>query len=216
LRSPANIALGSALVLLVLVLVLLLLVLRTPGYYRDPAAVSDEELIRAGEGFVKKANDLVTHVVNREHFDVTITEEELNGYLAGFFRPRVREALSARLSEQFSVELPPGIGQPIVHLGRGEVVLMARYEGSRFRPVVSVAGVPELDGKGGIRFRPTRCWAGSLPVPMGWVPGLAGQEGRSISLAKEHIRLERIEVQEGTLRLVGRYEPSSARPPSAR
>jgi len=207
-----NLALGSALALLVLALVLLLLVVRTPGYYRDPAAVSDEECIRAGEGFVKKANDLVAHVVNRESFDVSITEEELNGYLAGFFRPRVREALSARLSEQFSVELPPGVGQPMVHLREGDVVVMARYEGSRFHPVFSLAGVPELDGEGGLHFRPTRCWAGSLPVPMGWIPDLAGQASRSISLGKEHIRLERIGVQEGTLRLVGSYEPSSGRP----
>lgn len=217
LRSPANIALGSVLVLLVLVLVLLLLVVRAPGYYRDPAGVSDDELIRAGEGFVKKANDLVAHVVNKERFDVTISEEELNGYLAGFFRPRVREALSARLSEQFSVELPSGTGEPMVHLGEGEVVVMARYEVLRLRPVVSVVGALELDDEGGLHFRPTRCWAGSLPVPTGWVPGLAGPAGRSISLAKEHTRLERIEVQEGTLRLVGRYEPSSGRAsPSAR
>jgi hypothetical protein len=205
------------LVLLVLVLLLLLLVVRTPGYYRDPAGVSDDELIRAGEGFVKKANDLLSHVVNKERFDVTITEEELNGYLAGFFRPRVREAFSARLSEQFSVELPPGTGEPTMHLGEGEVVVMARYEGSHLRPVVSVVGALELDGEGELRFRPRRCWAGSLPVPAGWAPGLAAQEGRSISLTKEHIRLESIEVQEGTLRLVGRYEPSSGRAsPSAR
>jgi hypothetical protein len=136
----------------------------------------------------------------------------LNGYLAGFFRPQVRKALSARLSEQFSVQLPPGFGQPMVHLVEGEVVLMVRYEGSRFRPVVSVAGVPELDDQGGIRFRPTRCWAGALPVPTGWVPGLAEEGNRSISLAKEHIQLERIEVQEGKLRLAGSYERSSGRP----
>jgi len=211
-----NLALGSALVLLLLAVLLLLLLEQAPKYYRDPATMTDEDFIRAGEGFVKKANDLVAHVVNQEHFDVTITEEELNGYLAGFFRPHVREALSARLSEQYAVELPPGLGQPVVHLGKGEVVLMVRYEGSRFRPVLSVAGVPELDGEGAIRFRPTRCWAGYLPVPKGWVPALA-QQDRSISLAKEHVRLERIEVQEGTLRLVGAYEPSSGRPsPSAR
>lgn len=216
LRSPANLALGSALALLVLALLLLLLLEQTPKYYRDPTGVSDEDCIRAGEGFVQKANDLVAHVVNQEHFDVTITEEGLNGYLAGFFRPRVREALSARLSERYTVELPPGLGQPVVHLGEGEVVLMVRYEGSRLRPVLSVAGVPELDGEGAVRFRPTRCWAGYLPVPKQWVPGLA-QENRSISLAKEHVRLERIEVHEGELRLVGAYEPSSGRPsPSAR
>jgi hypothetical protein len=217
LRSPANLALGSALTLLLLALLLLLLLERTPGSYRDLATMTDEELIRWGEGFVKKANDVVTHVVNQERFDVTITEEELNGYLAGFFRPGVREALPARLSEQYTVELPRGLGQPMVHLGEGEVVVMARYEGSRFRPVVSVAGVPELDGEGNIRFRPTRCRAGYLPLPTEWVPGLAEQEGRSISLAKEHIRLERVEVREGQLHLVGSYEPSSGRPsPPAR
>ena len=207
-RSPVNLALGGALALLVVLLVVLVLVRGTPAYYRDPDTISDEQLIEWGEGFVRKANDLLTHIVNKEQFDVTITEEELNGYLASFFRPRVRQALSGRLSEEYRLELPPGFRGPMVHLREGEVVLMARYEGSRLRPLVSVVGVPRLDDRGRAHFEVTRVRAGWLPVGAGWVPALKQLEGESISLREKHIRLERIEVHKGELRVVGGYESS--------
>lgn len=210
-RSPLNLALGGVLALLVALLVVLLLVRGTPGYYRDPDTISDEQLIQWGEGFVRKANDLLTHIVNKEEFDVTITEEELNGYLASFFRPQVRRALSGRLSEEYRLELPPGFRGLMVHLQEGEVVLMARYEGSRLRPLVSVVGVPGVDDEGRAHFEPTRVRAGWLPVGAGWVPALEQLENESISLRGKHIRLERIEVHEGELRVVGRYESSGAR-----
>ncbi len=210
-RSPLNLALGGALALLGAVLVVLLLVRGTPGYYRDPDTISDEQLIQWGEGFVRKANDLLTHIVNKEEFDVTITEEELNGYLASFFRPQVRRALSGRLSEEYRLELPPGFRGLMVHLREGEVVLMARYEGSRLRPLVSVVGVPGLDDEGRVHFEPPRVRAGWLPVGAGWVAALEQLENESISLSGKHIRLERIEVHEGELRVVGRYESSGDR-----
>jgi len=207
-RSPANLALGAGLGLLVVALVVILLIRSTPGYYRDPDTISDEQLIQWGEGFVGKANDLLTGVVNQKGFDVTVTEEEVNGYLAGFFRPEVRRALPARLSEEFRLELPPGFRGLMVHLGEGEVVLMARYEASRFRPVLSLAGRIYVDPQGKCRFEPLRARAGRAPVPGRWLPFVAELASKSVSLRKQHVRIERIEVHEGKLRVVGRYEPS--------
>lgn len=207
-RSPANLALGAVLAALVAALVVLLLVRATPGAYRDPAQVSDEQLIRWGEGFVHKLNTLLTQVVNRERFDVTFTEDELNGYLSSFFRPRVRRALSARLSDEYRLDLPAGFRGPVVHLREGEAVLMARYEGWRLRPVVSAVGVVELDSEGRMRLRLTRLRAGLLPLPVSWVSAAGGLERKSISLGKKHILLERVEIRPGKLRLVGRYADS--------
>jgi len=214
-RSPVNLMLGAVLAVLAVMLVLLFLVGRTPGHYRDPHTISDEQLIQWGEGFVQKANEVLNRVANKERFTVTITEEELNGFLASFFRPEVRRALSARFTGDVRLELPQGTSGLMVHLREGEVVLMARYEGSRFRPVVSVVGQLELGDGGGVRLRLTGVRAGWLPVPMSWVPAVEELRRQSVSLTEKHIGLERIEVREGRLELAGRYVPSGEGRPSS-
>jgi len=205
-RRPGNIALGAVLVALLLLLVLLFFVRRVPGYYRDPAGISDEQLIQWGEGFVGKANDFLNSVANGRRFSVTIEEDEINGYLAGFFRPEVRKGLSAKLSEDFQLDLPEELSGLMVHLVPGQVVLAARYEGSRLRPVLSLAGRIEVTETGGVAFRPEGMKAGLLPIPVGWAPHvdrLAGRQGR---LPGGRVRLERVTVREGEIEIAGHYE----------
>ena len=178
---------------------------KTPSDYRDPATVSDEQFIEWANNFADKVNKLKEQTQGGETFDITITEDEVNGVLASFSRPEVRQAVQAKLNLDTTLELSEEFSGLMMRFTEGKMTVMARYEGSKLRPVVSIIGRPVVHENGDMGFKPTGLRMGRMPVPADWVKSLKEMETMSLPVP-EGIRLDEITVRDGELQLVGRYE----------
>ena len=194
-------------VVLGFLLLVVVLVRGTPGDYVDPATISDEELIEWGSQFAEKVEDLLDKASEEDTFDVTITEDQVNGYLASFSRPEVRQAVQARLQLDTELEVSEQFSGLMVRFTEGEMTVMARYEGSNLKPVVSIIGEPLVRENGDLGFKPTGLRMGRMPVPADWAASLKEMEELSVPVSAE-VRLERITLLDGALQVVGKYRTS--------
>ncbi len=177
---------------------------QTPRDYRDPATVSDEQFIEWASDFADKVDELSERDPEQETFDITITEDEVNGVLASFSRPEVRQAVQAELNLDTTLELSEEFSGLMIRFTEGEMTVMARYEGSKLRPVVSIIGRPLVRENGEVGFKPTGLRMGRMPVPADWVKSLQEMEALSFSVPEE-IRLDEITARDGELQLGGKY-----------
>ena len=175
-----------------------------PSDYRDPDTISDEQFIEWANDFADKVNKLSERDPEKETFDITITEDEVNGVLASFSRPEVRQAVQAKLNLDTVLELSEEFSGLMIRFTEGEMTVMARYEGSKLRPVVSIIGRPLVHENGEVGFKPTGLRMGRMPVPADWVKSLQEMEALSFPVPEE-IRLEEITARDGELQLVGKY-----------
>lgn len=208
----------------------------TPAAYRrtapvgpDPAAVA-----RFNEGVVNKVGNVLLDKSGGTPLDLEITEEMINARMARFLAD---EAEAGR-------PVTPVLRDLRVGFEPGTVILATRLGSGATGVVVSQDLLLEPTPEGDLRVRPGATAVGLVPLPGGlmdyarravalalarreeadpddgtlalWRSILDGLDGKPVPLGRgrKAIRLERVEVERGVLRMTGRRAGPAA-PPAA-
>lgn len=157
-KTRRLIRLGSRIVLVVgpIVLVTLWLVFQhKPGWYRPPV-VTETMLQHARTTSAATADDVSKRIVDAESFQIVLTDEVVNEWLAALphLWPDARRSV------------PPEVSDLAVQFEDGQVRVGALYADDGWRAIVSIGLFPAVsrDGKT-LRVTLTGAKGGSLPVP---------------------------------------------------
>jgi hypothetical protein len=148
---------------------------QVPEFYLHAAEIPAEKAAQHGERLERAVLQLQNEVRRDDHFQMTFTADEINGWLAN------------DLLKKFPKLLPPEIHEPRVALEPGKILIGFRYEPG-VKTVVTVVLEPILDAESNqLAIRVRQMQAGSLSVPLG---ALIEQFVKRAQTAKIPIRWE--------------------------
>lgn len=128
---------------------------RAPAFYRQALAASPEALAENGQQFERTALELHNQLQLDGHWQVSITQDEINGWLA------------SDLPAKFPRVLPPGASEPRIAIDDGEFRLAVHYRSGGVDTVLSLAGEAYLTAQPNeLAVRLVKTRAGLLPVPL--------------------------------------------------
>ena len=188
-----------------------------PEFYQQALLFSPVEQRRFRDEFQQQVHELQTDVVKRQRFETTLTEEQINGWLA------------TTVTEEHAHKLPRGMSDPRVSLEDGKARIGCRYQKGRIDTVVWLTAEVRLIGQENlleIRLRGLK--AGNLPfsleqfqakitsafqrakMTVQWVEGTSDLKARVQlpnrfeGLEAKVVQFEKVQLQEGSLLLSGR------------
>jgi hypothetical protein len=128
---------------------------QSPKFYRQALAVSRETLAQDGQQFERTALDLHNQLQHDGRWQTSLTQDEINGWLA------------TDLPAKFPQLLPPGVSQPRVAIEDGVLRIAAHYERDGIDTVLSLSGEAYLTAQPNeLAVRLTAAQAGMLPLPL--------------------------------------------------
>lgn len=187
-----------------------------PDYYEESLLIPPEQLEEAGNEFEKQVFELHNQWQRSDHWNITFTDSQINGWLA------------VDLVEKFPDLLPDTVADPRVAIDEDSVRFACRYQYGRFNTVFNLAlKVYLTEEPNVVAIRLTSARAGLISMPMQEViDGITAgarrsglrirwtqQEGDPLALitlptrlvkgGSEHV-VELIELGEGYLTIGGR------------
>jgi hypothetical protein len=169
---------GLCVVILILVLLGLYLAVRhEPAFYHAALTSNRAALERASDRMLRKGAALQSLPARLGRWEIRITAEEINGWLA------------VDLPRNHPNALPPAIRDPRVVIHPDEITLACRYEQSGMKSVLSLTVHPYLGRDGAasdgaatnvIAVRILRARAGLLPLPLERVTNSLSQAARDM------------------------------------
>jgi len=148
--------LGCLVVLALLAILMLYLAIRqVPAFYRETLDIPREKLVKGSDRILRQAAALESAWNTDGRWEILITDEEINGWLA------------VDLEENHPDVLPPSIGDPRVAIDENEISIACRYDHDGMKSILSVALRPSISERNEIVLRIVRARAGLLPVPLG-------------------------------------------------
>lgn len=203
---------GLCVVIVVLVLVGLYLAVRhEPAFYRATLDINRAALEKGSDRMLRKATALQNALMRPGRWELRVTAEEINGWLA------------VDLPRNHPSALPPSLGDPRVAISPDEMILACRYDAGGVRSVLSLTVQPYLAQPNVVALRIVRARAGLLPMPLKTVlDGLSGAahamqsrltwadaDGMPVALlsmpddmdADRTVRIEALELLDGAVRI---------------
>jgi hypothetical protein len=187
-------------VLTVLAAVLYLRYLRLPEGYVDPDTLPWDVLEARSADFRARAGELASHLASNEPFDVTVSDDAVNAYVATTL---VRTG-GAWLDE---FRVPRSVEHVQVRFHPGFMTVYARVNRGWASCVLSAALVPRVSERGDLDVRVQRVRSGRLTLPPALVESFLGRATREpfvLHGAGRRARLSEVHLTAGTIRLVGR------------
>jgi hypothetical protein len=131
---------------------------RPPRFYRQAMAASPADALRHGEHFERAALDLHNSAQHVGRWQISLTADEINGWLA------------TDLPAKFPRLLPSGISDPRVAIDGDVFHLAVRYHRGNIDTVLSLAGEAYLTAQTNeVAIRLDSARAGLVPIPLGRV-----------------------------------------------
>jgi hypothetical protein len=129
-----------------------------PRFYRQAMAASPADALQRGEHFERAALDLHNSAQHLGRWEISLTADEINGWLA------------TDLPAKFPRLLPPGISDPRVAIDGDVFRLAVRYHRGGVDTVLSIAGEAYLTAQTNeVAIRLDSARAGLVPIPLGRV-----------------------------------------------
>jgi hypothetical protein len=202
---------------------------QVPEFYEVAIKKEPVRLAKQGEVLEQKVLELHNEVRHPGRWETTFTDEQINGWLA------------VDLPEKFPRALPKGVTEPRVAIQPEKAQVACRYQTTKVKTVFSMGVEISLtDEPNVVAVRIRKAQAGLMPiplhqilqhatryahkseVPLRWVQ----QDGDPVALVtvpSEHedfvhhkIRIETVELREGSVYLAGRTEDSEFAAPPVR
>jgi hypothetical protein len=190
-------------------------------FYAAAIEKPHKQLETAAQQMESRVSALRSDAAKAGNWQTTFTADEVNGWLATI------------LKEEYADLLPPQVVEPRVGFSEGKCQLGYRYRGGFFDTVVTIEGEGWMESEdvAAVRFRKLKAGALPLPtsnvieditkaavklhIPTRWTekdgdPVLMVPVANALSTETELRRLEKIELHDGKLHLVGKTEPRPA------
>ncbi len=152
-------ALAGVLVVLLSVIALIWLFQasqQVPEFYSRAIEIAPERAAEAGDRLERAVLELHNEVIHEDRFQMTFTDEEVNGWLA------------SDLIEKFPERLPPSVRDPRVAFEEGAAIIAFRYEEGNAKTIVTVrADIHLLEDEDVLSVTLRALHAGTVPIPIG-------------------------------------------------
>jgi hypothetical protein len=146
---------GCPLVLAAFVLLGLYLAARhEPAFYRAAMATPRPALEKGSDRTLRKAAALQSALARPGRWEIRITAEEINGWLA------------VDLPKNHPKALPPDLADPRVAIDPNQITLACRYKHSGIDSVLSLAVQPYVSEPNAVALRIVGLRAGAVPLPL--------------------------------------------------
>jgi hypothetical protein len=186
-----------------------------PGFYRDMVAVPHEKREAKARRFVSQSLQLRNDIANEPTWEAVFTDEEVNAWLA------------EDLVKSFADQLPPEVHEPRVMFELDRVTLAFELDQGPVRSVIWVVANPRVPEENVLELTFEKIRAGMVPVPADRVldrlVAIARSHGIDVAwrrdgefpvatfrytphAGRDDIKLERVQILKGALRLGGRSE----------
>lgn len=194
----------------------------TPNFYRSRVAVPHAQQEVEAKRFVAQSLQLRNDIVNEPTWEAAFTDDEVNAWLA------------EDLVIHFADQLPPGVHEPRVMFEMDRVTLAFGLDQGPVRSVVWVVARPRVPEPNMLELTLEKIRAGMLPVPpeqvldrltahahghglnVSWKRG--GEDNLPVVTirytpidGRDDVRLERLLLSKGTIRLGGRSDKGRGR-----
>lgn len=147
--------LGCFAVLALLALLMLYIAARhVPKFYREAMELPREKLEKGSDRMLRQAAALESAANKEEHWEVLVTAEEINGWLA------------VDLEKNHPNALPPTIRDPRVAIDKNGITVACRFEQDGTRSILSLTIAPSVIEPNVVALRIVRARVGLLPVPL--------------------------------------------------
>lgn len=188
-----------------------------PEFYQQALVFSPGEQRRFRDELQEKVRELQTEVAQKQRFETTLTEQQINGWLA------------TTVTEKYVHKLPTGMTDPRVSLQAGQARIGCRYKkGSLDSVIWLTADVKLVDQENLLEIRLRGLKAGKVPfsieqfqdqitsafrradMTVRWVKGtsdltaLVQLPTHFEGLEAKVVQFEKVELQDGSLLLSGR------------
>lgn len=212
-KRLAIVVTGSLTVLSLLAAGVIYLLGRGPAYYRQIETLSDEDRTAESRQFVQQSSAVFNQIENEPAWSGTFRESHVNAWLAGDFERKHGDLL------------PRGVFDPRVSFENGCVALAFQLQRGPVTTIISARGRMWLPESNFVAFELEGVRAGVIPMPAGYVIQTVSSAAKSAGLNlewKQHdgkpvallrlsrsdqstaIRVDQVEIKDGTLRVAGR------------
>jgi uncharacterized protein YpmS len=144
---------GLLLLAAVAVFVLYRAARHVPEFYRRALEADQAAQAKAADRMERQAFDLTGKLQEPGDWQMAVTAEEINGWLA------------VQLPKQFPRLLPPAMADPRVAIEPGRILLGCRYQQGGLDSVLSLVLVPYVPQPGVLALRIAQARAGLVPLP---------------------------------------------------
>jgi hypothetical protein len=186
---------------------------RGPAYYRQIDTLSDDDRTAESRQFVQQSSAVFNQIENEPAWSGTFRESQINAWLAGDFERKHGDLL------------PRGVSDPRVSFENGCVALAFQLQRGPVSTIVSASGRMWLPESNFVAIELKSVRAGVIPMPAGYVVQTISSAAKSAGLDlewKQHdgnpvallrlsrsdqntaVRVDQVEIKDGTLRVAGR------------
>ncbi len=166
--------LGCLVVLALLALLMLYIATRhVPGFYREAMEIPQGKLEKGSDRMLRQAAALESAVNKEEHWEVLVTAEEINGWLA------------VDLEKNHPNALPPTLRDPRVAIDKNGITVACRFEQDGTRTILSLTIAPSVPEPNVVALRIVLARAGLLPMPLEKVFDRISKTARKMQLHLE-------------------------------
>lgn len=166
--------LGCLVVLALLALLMLYIAVRhVPGFYREAMEIPQGKLEKGSDRMLRQTAALESAANKEEHWEVLVTAEEINGWLA------------VDLEKNHPNALPPTLRDPRVAIDKNGITAACRFERKGTRTILSLTIAPSIPEPNVVALRIVRARAGLLPMPLEKVFDRISKTARKLQLHLE-------------------------------
>jgi hypothetical protein len=165
---------GIAAIIVVLLLLCLYLAARhEPAFYRRALETDRPVLEKGSDRMLRKAAALQSALARPDRWEIHITAEEINGWLA------------VDLPKNHPKALPPTLKDPRVVIDPNEMTVACRFDQNGMESILSLTVQPYMAEANVVALRIVRARAGLLPLPLKRVTDGVSQAARDLQLPLE-------------------------------
>jgi hypothetical protein len=188
-----------------------------PDFYRAMVTVPRAQQEAEAKRFVAQSLQLRNDICNEPEWEAVFTDQEVNAWLA------------EDLVRHFADQLPPGVHEPRVMFELDRVTLAFEFDQGPVRSVIWVIARPVVPEPNVLELTLEKIRAGVLPIPaekiIDRITQHAKNQGLNVSwkreadlpvavirytpnLGRDDVKLERLQIGKGEIRLAGRSDRS--------
>jgi len=166
--------LGCLVVLALLALLMLYIAARhVPEFYREAMEIPKDKLEKGSDRMLQQAAAIESAVNKPGRWELLVTAEEINGWLA------------VDMVRNHPHTLPPTLRDPRVAIDENEITVACRFEQEGTKSILSLTVQPSLPEPNVVALRIVRARAGLLPVALRPVLDRISEAARAMRLHLE-------------------------------